>query len=184
MLVIRLQRTGRKNLPAYRIVVAEKSKAVKKQTVEVVGHYLPTQNPKVLEVNQEKVLDWISKGAQPSDTAASLFKSLGMKDMDKYIDPRNKKRRKKNAPEEEEAPAAPAAEAPATEESDTPAEEPQVEEAAPAEEPTPEEAPAAEEPAAEETPAEEESTDAPAEEAKEEEPAAEEAPEADEAKEA
>lgn len=112
MLVIRLQRTGRKNLSAYRIVVAEKARAVKKQVVDYVGHYLPTQNPKVLEVDQEKVLAWISKGAQPSDTAASLFKQLGMKDMDKYISPRNKKRKAKNAPEEE-APAPAPSEAPA-----------------------------------------------------------------------
>jgi len=110
VLVIRLQRTGRKNLSAYRIVVAEKARAVKKQSIDTVGHYLPTQNPKVLEVDQKKVLAWIAKGAQ-------------------YIGSRDKKRKSKNAPEEEAQPVT--QEAPATENTDTPAEEaPAAEEAA------------------------------------------------------
>lgn len=102
MLVIRLQRTGRHNLATYRVVVAEKSKAVKKGVVEVVGHYLPTQNPKVLEIDLEKVKGWISKGAQPSATVASLLKREGMADMDKYLDaPNRKAKKKKESPEEE-----------------------------------------------------------------------------------
>lgn len=158
MLRIRLQRIGRKNLPAYRVVVAEKSQAVKKKYIDLVGHYLPSQNPKVLEVDQDKIKEWIAKGAQPTDTVASLLKGLGMDGMDKYIGRRDKQRKKKNAPEEEEAPA----EAPAAEE--TASEEAPVEET-PAE--TPAEEPAQEEPKVEETPAEE----APAEEPKEEESA-------------
>tara|TARA_Y100001970_G_scaffold130070_1_gene160370 strand:- start:237 stop:593 length:357 start_codon:yes stop_codon:yes gene_type:complete len=115
LLVIRLQRTGRRNLATFRIVVAEKSAAVKKKIVEAVGHYLPTQTPKVLEANQERIVYWISKGAKPSATVASLLKSLGMKDMDKYMTQPNKKAKKKNASDEPE-------EAPAQEES-APAEE-------------------------------------------------------------
>ena len=103
MLVIRLQRTGRRNLATYRIVVAEKSAAVKKKIVEAVGHYLPTQTPKVLEANQERIVYWISKGAKPSPTAASLLKSLGMKDMDKYMTKPSKNAKKKKATEEEAA---------------------------------------------------------------------------------
>lgn len=164
MLVIRLQRTGRKNLPAYRIVVAEKSKAVKKGYVDLVGHYLPAQNPKVIEIDHEKVKAWISKGAIPSDTVASLCKHDGLDGMEKYIDPRNKKAKKKKEVPEEEPKAAPA---PAAEESapEAPQEEPTPAEEAPVEEPAVEEK-AEETPA--ETPAEEEK--------KEEEPAQEEAP--------
>jgi len=103
LLVIRLQRTGRRNLPAYRIVVAEKSQAVKKKYVEAVGHYLPTQTPKVLEADQERISHWISKGAKPSETVASLLKSLGAKDMDKYLSSPIKKAKKKKATEEAEA---------------------------------------------------------------------------------
>lgn len=91
MLRIRLQRIGRKNRAEYRIVVAEKHIAVKKQVIDVVGHYLPTRSPKIVEINQDKVSEWIAKGAQPTDTVAVLCKNSGMKGMEKYIAPRNKK---------------------------------------------------------------------------------------------
>ena len=99
MLVIRLQRVGRKNLAAYRVVVAEKTRAVKKKVVEVVGNYQPMNNPKSLEIDTEKVMEWISKGAQPSNTVASLLKKLGMKDMERYMSAPNKKKKKKKETE-------------------------------------------------------------------------------------
>jgi len=100
LLVIRLQRTGRRNLPAYRVVVAEKARAVKKKFIESVGHYLPTQNPKVLEVNLERVQHWISQGAKPSETVASLCKSLGAKDMEKYMSKGKRQLKKKKEDQE------------------------------------------------------------------------------------
>lgn len=119
MLVIRLQRTGRENLPTYRIVVAEKARPVKGKFLEIVGHYLPARNPSVFTVETEKVESWIAKGAVPSDTLARLLKRHGLKNMDGFIK-RYAKRRSKSAPPEEApapaaAPAAPAApaEAPA-----------------------------------------------------------------------
>lgn len=145
MLVIRLQRTGRHNLAAYRVVVAEKSKAVKKEAIAIVGHYLPTQNPKVLEIDLKKVEEWISKGAQPSQTVASLLQRLGMAGVEKYLaKPAKTAKRKKGEPEPKEAPAAPVAETPAEPEAapvvqETPAvETPAETEAAPVAE-TPEE---------------------------------------------
>jgi small subunit ribosomal protein S16 len=126
MLVIRLQRTGRKNLATYRLVVTEKARAAKGKFLEILGHYLPQQDPKVLKIEQDKVSAWISKGAIPSDTVARLLKRDGMKGMEKYI-PRYSKQKSKSAPAEEPAaPAAPAAAAPA------PVEAPAEAEAAPA----------------------------------------------------
>jgi small subunit ribosomal protein S16 len=120
LLVIRLQRTGRHNLAAYRVVVAEKSKAVKKDVVEVIGHYLPTQTPKVVEINLDKVQEWIAKGAQPSQTVASLLKQQGATGMEKYIGKPNRSAKRKKALPEEPTPAPAAAvteeAAPATEE--------------------------------------------------------------------
>lgn len=110
MLKIRLSRTGRTNYPSYRIVVAEHSDAVKGKFIEILGHYIPNRDPKVLEYDEKKIREWIDKGAKPSDTVASLLKNAGVTGLEKYINPRNKKRKKKNAPEEEEAPAAPQAE--------------------------------------------------------------------------
>jgi small subunit ribosomal protein S16 len=112
MLVIRLQRTGRENLPTYRLVVAEKARPVKGKFLEILGHYLPAQKDPVFEVESEKIQEWVKKGAIPSDTVARLLKKKGLKDMDKFIK-RYAKRRDKNAPVEEAAPApaaAPAAE--------------------------------------------------------------------------
>ncbi len=121
MLVIRLQRTGRENLPTYRVVVAEKARPVKGKFLEIVGHYLPARDPKVFEHQDERILHWMGKGAIPSNTVARLLKRAGLKDMDKYITKYTKKK-SKNAPAEApaaapaaEAPAAPAAEAPAPE---------------------------------------------------------------------
>lgn len=108
MLVIRLQRTGRENLPTYRLVVAEKARPVKGKFLEIVGHYLPAQKDPVWKVESAKVEEWIKKGAIPSDTVARLLKKHGAKNMEKFIK-RYPKRRSKSAPPEEAAPAPAAA---------------------------------------------------------------------------
>ncbi|MBM3227672.1 30S ribosomal protein S16 [Candidatus Peribacteria bacterium] len=105
MLIIRLQRTGRENIPTYRIAVAEKSNPVKGGVHEYLGHYLPAAQPPVVEVNVERVQYWVSKGAMASDTAARLLSKNGVKGLDRYIT-RYAKRKSKNA--EEVAPATPA----------------------------------------------------------------------------
>lgn len=113
MLVIRLQRTGRTNLATYRIVVAEKARAVKGKFLEILGHYLPTQKVPTFSVDTKRIEEWISKGAVPSNTVARLLKREGVKGMDKFV-LRYTKRRSKNAPAEVPAAApvsAPVAEA-------------------------------------------------------------------------
>jgi len=95
LLRIRLSRTGRENFPSYRIVVAEHTSAVKKKPIDVVGNYIPTRNPKVLKFDEKKIREWISKGAKPTDTVAALLKNSGVTGMEKYMEPRNKKRKSK-----------------------------------------------------------------------------------------
>ncbi|MEK7218475.1 MAG: 30S ribosomal protein S16 [Patescibacteria group bacterium] len=95
MLKIRLQRTGRENIPTYRLVVAEKRDPVKGRHHEVLGHYLPARNPAVFEHNDERIADWIQKGAIPSDTVARLLRKAGLKGMDKFIHTYTKKKSKK-----------------------------------------------------------------------------------------
>lgn len=140
MLRIRLTRTGKKGQPSFRVVVAEKSKAVKRKYLELLGHYLPATNPKKVELNKERIEYWISKGAQPTDTVAALLKNNGFEGMDKFMEPRNKQKKKKGEQPEEEvkAEAAPKAEAGG--------EEPKAEEAAPKEEAKAEDKPAEEAP--------------------------------------
>ena len=106
MLKIRLQRTGRENVPTYRIVVAEKTSPAKGKFLEVLGHYLPAQNPVVFEHHDERILHWVKNGAIPSETVARLLFKAGIKEMQKYITPYTKQRRKGEAPPE----AAPSAE--------------------------------------------------------------------------
>jgi len=104
MLVIRLQRTGRTNLATYRIVVAEKARAVKGKFLEILGHYLPAQKNPVLEFDAERIDFWVKKGAIPSNTLARLLKSKGVKGMDAYV-LRYAKRKSKSEQPEEAAPA-------------------------------------------------------------------------------
>jgi small subunit ribosomal protein S16 len=67
---------GRRHLPFYRIVVADSRKPRDGRFVEILGHYDPKQDPEVLEVDKEKLDDWVKKGAQPTDTIKSLVKRL------------------------------------------------------------------------------------------------------------
>lgn len=126
MLKIRLQRTGRKREPTFRVVVVEKDEPVKGAFHEILGLYLPSREEPVLELKEERINHWISKGATPSDTVARLLKKQGFKDMDKFI-LQYTKQKKKKAVEEEPAAPAPAPDAPKEEEA--PSEEPKEENA-------------------------------------------------------
>jgi len=78
MLVIRLTRVGKKNTPAFRVVVADKKRSAKRKFIEILGHYNPSINPKTIVIDKEKSLEWIKKGAQPSDTVLNLMCDLGI----------------------------------------------------------------------------------------------------------
>jgi small subunit ribosomal protein S16 len=73
---IRLARHGSKKNPYYRIVVADSRSPRDGRKVEEVGRYNPMTNPAVVTMDLEKVDAWIAKGAQPTDTVASLIKHL------------------------------------------------------------------------------------------------------------
>ena len=73
MLKIRLSRIGKSNSPIFRLVVAEKTRAVKRENLEILGLYNPTKPDNKFSANKERVLFWISKGAQPSETVNNLL---------------------------------------------------------------------------------------------------------------
>ncbi len=75
---IRLKRTGAKKQPYYRLVVADSRTPRDGRTIEELGVYGPTQDPPLLQINQERALHWLLEGAQPSDTARSLLSRLGV----------------------------------------------------------------------------------------------------------
>lgn len=150
MLKLKLSRIGKKSQPSFRVIVQERSAAVKGEFLEELGYYKPITNPKEFQINQERVKHWLQMGAQPSPSLAVLLKKQGFEDMVKYETAPTKKRKKTK--EQAEEAAKPVAEK-APEKAETPA-TPAVEpapEAAPAPEPTPEPAPA-EEPKPEPTP--------------------------------
>lgn len=74
MLKIKLIRFGKKNQPHYRIVVQEARTKRDGKYAAKLGHYAPAQEPKVLEINLEEYKKWMTKGAQPTETVASLVK--------------------------------------------------------------------------------------------------------------
>ncbi|HHT41981.1 MAG TPA: 30S ribosomal protein S16 [Firmicutes bacterium] len=79
---IRLKRMGAKKKPFYRLVVADSRAARDGAFIETLGYYNPIADPVELEIDEEKALDWLRKGARPSDTAKSLLKRTGV--MDKF----------------------------------------------------------------------------------------------------
>ena len=77
MLMIRFQRTGRTNDPAFRIAVLEKERAAKAgNVVELLGTYNPKS--KALTLNEEQVKHWLAMGAQPTDSIRNLLISKGV----------------------------------------------------------------------------------------------------------
>ncbi len=77
MLRIRLRRVGGKKQPSYRIVVAESTAPRDGKSVETVGFYNPRTEPETIQVKEERVLHWLSVGAQPSDSVVRLLKKVG-----------------------------------------------------------------------------------------------------------
>ena len=78
MVKIRLQRVGAKKAPFYKIVVADSRYPRDGRIIEEIGNYDPMKEPAAINLKAEKVQDWISKGAQPTDTVKSLIKKAGI----------------------------------------------------------------------------------------------------------
>ena len=89
MVKIRLRRMGAKKAPFYRVVVADSRFPRDGRFIEVLGNYDPSQNPAVVNVDEEKVLDWMGKGAQLTDTVKNLFSKKGL--MAKFAEAKNAK---------------------------------------------------------------------------------------------
>lgn len=75
---IRLQRKGRKNYAFYAIVVADQRAPRDGKFIEKIGTYNPNTNPATIDLNFDRALDWVMKGAQPSDTVRSILSRQGV----------------------------------------------------------------------------------------------------------
>ena len=81
---IRMRRMGSKRKPFYRIVVADSLMPRDGRFIEEVGYYNPLTNPDEVKLEEDKIFEWLEKGAQPSDTVRSLLSKAGL--MTRYHD--------------------------------------------------------------------------------------------------
>ncbi|MFM2392294.1 MAG: hypothetical protein RLZZ546_271 [Bacteroidota bacterium] len=75
---IRLARRGRSKAPFYHIVVADARSPRDGKFIEKIGSYNPLTVPATIELDREKAYDWISKGAQPTDTVDAILRFKGV----------------------------------------------------------------------------------------------------------
>ena len=78
MVKIRLKRMGMRKNPFYRVVVADERSPRDGRFIDEIGYYDPMKKPYLINIDKEKALDWMQKGAQPTDSARSLLKRAGV----------------------------------------------------------------------------------------------------------
>lgn len=75
---MRLMRMGKKKSPYYRVVVIDGRAPRDGRYIDLIGRYDPRQNPSLVEIDGDKAVDWLKKGAQPSDTVRRLLEESGV----------------------------------------------------------------------------------------------------------
>jgi small subunit ribosomal protein S16 len=75
---IRLKRMGAKKAPFYRVVVADSRSPRDGRFIEELGYYNPTTEPTTIKIDEEKAIQWVKNGAQPSDIVKRLFIKTGI----------------------------------------------------------------------------------------------------------
>ena len=75
---IRMRRMGSKRKPFYRIVVADSRMPRDGRFIETVGTYNPLTDPETVTLKEEKVMNWLNNGAQPSDTVRNILSRNGV----------------------------------------------------------------------------------------------------------
>lgn len=78
MVRLRLRRVGGNNQPTFRVVAADKESPRNGRFIEIVGFYNPRTQPATIQLKEDRIYEWISKGAQPSDSAMAVFKTAGL----------------------------------------------------------------------------------------------------------
>jgi small subunit ribosomal protein S16 len=75
---MRLTRIGGKKDPVWRVVVADQRSPRDGRILEIVGQYNAQTNPSTIKVDEERVREWLSRGAQPTDTVRKLLRTQGI----------------------------------------------------------------------------------------------------------
>ncbi len=77
MVRIRLRRVGGKKQPSYRIVASDKESPRDGRFLEILGYYNPRTEPPTIDVHEERLYEWMIKGAQPSDSVKRILQTAG-----------------------------------------------------------------------------------------------------------
>jgi small subunit ribosomal protein S16 len=75
---IRLTRVGSKKNPIYRVVVADSRSPRDGRFIEIVGRYNPQTDPSMIDLDEDKIKDWMAKGAQPTAPVSRLIRAAGI----------------------------------------------------------------------------------------------------------
>ena len=75
---LRLARVGSKKNPIYRVVAADSRSPRDGKFIEIVGRYNPQHDPSLIELDEDKVRDWLGKGAQPTESVRRLLKTQNL----------------------------------------------------------------------------------------------------------
>ncbi len=85
MVKIRLRRVGSKKKPSYRVVVADARAPRDGAFINIIGYYNPLTDPETVAIDEEKALNWLRQGAQPTATADRLLSKVGIMEKFKTI---------------------------------------------------------------------------------------------------
>jgi len=69
---------GAKKKPFYRIVVADSQSPRDGRFIEIIGNYDPLQDPAVINIKEDRAVEWLSRGAKPSRTVSNLLQKKGI----------------------------------------------------------------------------------------------------------
>jgi small subunit ribosomal protein S16 len=75
---LRLTRIGSRKNPVWRVVVADQRSKRDGRVIETVGHYNAQTNPSTITLDEDRVRDWLARGAQPTDTVRKLLRIQGI----------------------------------------------------------------------------------------------------------
>lgn len=78
MVRIRLTRMGKRHRPFYRIIVVDSRKRRDGAYIDSLGYYNPLKEPADVNIDFDRAVDWIMKGAQPSETVSRLLRKAGV----------------------------------------------------------------------------------------------------------
>ena len=100
---IRLRRLGAKKRPFYRVVVADQRSPRDGRFIEAIGKYHPLEDPSLIEIDEERALEWLNKGAQPSQAVQNLLRITGI--WEKFSAQRPQKTPARKTPTAQKSPA-------------------------------------------------------------------------------